>query len=569
MLNARLQEETRHFVNEALVAHYRCPEDFAPWTPAACEASRENGYFQFGPDAICYGRSALGFLADQPTDHLYDVLQDVVPALDALRLPFDPSEIVANLRGERYAASEGSKTSSWNSTLREVYYLLRPFLSETARRCIQRRYFRRSTDIAFPRWPVDTTVEHIFERQVGLWLKSGAGARMPFVWFWPDGAPSCAMVTHDVETLAGRDHCDRLIGLNEEFRIKASFQIVPEERYSVSPEFLQGIRDRGFEVGVHDLNHDGRLFSSKEMFLRRVRRINEYGRQFQASGFRSAVLYRNVEWLRYLDFAYDMSVPSVGHLEAQRGGCCTVMPFFVGQVLELPVTTTQDYSLFHMLNQYSIDLWKVQLDVIQQKHGLASFIVHPDYVKAPRAREVYRRLLAHLAELSSRRKTWMALPRDVNKWWRERSQMTLARSGNDWTIQGQGSERARLAYATVEGNQVVYRLNAGLGAMGLADVLSLTSENLWLTAAVQNPIAFLFVLVLLAIVFARGHQSGLPKTLPENKGSRVSPCSPSMSSDRGWNASLLGCSLSKVVGNSLDDLIELNRRLVADQGTHA
>jgi hypothetical protein len=40
-----------------------------------------------------------------------------------------------------------------------------------------------------------------------------------------------------------------------------------------------------------------------------------------------------------------MSVPNVGHLEVQRGGC-TVMPYFIGRIVELPVTTSQDYSVF-------------------------------------------------------------------------------------------------------------------------------------------------------------------------------------------------------------------------------
>ena len=53
-----------------------------------------------------------------------------------------------------------------------------------------------------------------------------------------------------------------------------------------------------------------------------------------------------------------MSVPNVAHLEPQRGGCCTVMPYFVGDVLELPLTTIQDYSLFHILGDYSTTLWK-------------------------------------------------------------------------------------------------------------------------------------------------------------------------------------------------------------------
>ena len=121
-----------------------------------------------------------------------------------------------------------------------------------------------------------------------------------------------------------------------DMRIPASFQIVPEDRYEVSQEFLDSIRGRGFEINVQNLNHDGRLYNDRSEFARRAEKINEYGRRFGASGFRSAILYRRQEWYSDLDFSYDMSVPNSGHLEPQRGGCCTVMPYFVGKILELP-----------------------------------------------------------------------------------------------------------------------------------------------------------------------------------------------------------------------------------------
>ena len=68
-------------------------------------------------------------------------------------------------------------------------------------------------------------------------------------------------------------------------------------------------------------------------------------------------------WYDDLKFSYDMSVPNVAHLDPQRGGCCTVMPYFLGDILEIPVTTVQDYTLFSILDDYSIDLWKRQIEI--------------------------------------------------------------------------------------------------------------------------------------------------------------------------------------------------------------
>jgi hypothetical protein len=265
-------------------------------------------------------------------------------------------------------------------------------------------------------------------------------------------------MTHDVENAAGRNFCEQLLDINDSFGIKASFQIVPEERYQVTHEFLNRLRDRGFEVCVQDLNHDGRLFDQRDEFRRRAGLINHYGREYGAKGFRSAVLYRKPEWYGDLDFSYDMSIPNVAHLDPQRGGCCTVMPYFIGDILELPLTTVQDYTLFHVLNEHSISLWKTQFEAILSKNGLASFIVHPDYIIESKMQTVYKDLLTMLSERRKQENLWFALPRDIDSWWRARNQMSIVRDGETWRIIGQGADRAVLAFAKVLDGKLVYEL---------------------------------------------------------------------------------------------------------------
>jgi hypothetical protein len=169
-------------------------------------------------------------------------------------------------------------------------------------------------------------------------------------------------------------------------------------------------------------------------------------------------MYREQDWFDALEFDYDMSVPNVAHLDPQRGGCCTVMPYFVGDILELPLTTVQDYSLLHVIGDYSIDLWRRQIDLILAEHGLISFIVHPDYVNTKRENEVYVQLLAHLDRLREQRKLWVAPPGDIERWWRQRHAMHLMHDGAGWRVGGDGSCRARVAYATLDGDRVVYEI---------------------------------------------------------------------------------------------------------------
>ncbi|HEY6272412.1 MAG TPA: hypothetical protein VIX19_10510 [Terriglobales bacterium] len=190
-------------------------------------------------------------------------------------------------------------------------------------------------------------------------------------------------------------------------------------------------------------------------------------REFDAQGFRAGAMYRNQEWFDSLAAAYDMSVPNAAHLDPQRGGCCTIMPYFVGKVLEIPVTTTQDYTLFHILENYSIDLWQREIGIIRKKHGLVSFVVHPDYLIEERARDTYRLLLQHLKEIRGEGSVWFALPREVNEWWRQRNAMRLVRNGSGWTIEGPGKERARVAYARLEEGKVAYSLEPSLSQVNL------------------------------------------------------------------------------------------------------
>jgi hypothetical protein len=447
-------------VSLAFVEHFRCPDEYAEFEVLE-PMSAECGFYRLGPDIVCFGRSAAGSRAKRATDPLYDAMQDITWNRHAVRLPFSPCDVIDGIRDERYAGC----TSRVPAIVNEAYYFLRPLLTVAVRKHLQWLLLRNWRRTPFPQWPVDTTVERILEMLMMLSLRRHGIDKIPFIWFWPDDSQSCIVMTHDVETAIGKEYVPHLLDLDETYGVRASFQVVPEGGYTVEDSFLQTIRMRGFEVGVHDLNHDGRLFESRAEFQRRLVRINQYGRQFQAEGFRSAVLYRRLDWLQGLEFSYDMSVPNLGHLEAQRGGCCSVMPFFNGRVLEIPVTTTQDYSLFHILKEHSIDLWKTQLDIIARRHGLASFIVHPDYIRDTRPRRTYESLLAYVTALCSRSRAWLALPSEVSRWWKQRSRMSLVRDRERWKVVGQGSKRARVAYAMLEEGKVVYKLQEPIRTM--------------------------------------------------------------------------------------------------------
>jgi hypothetical protein len=125
-------------------------------------------------------------------------------------------------------------------------------------------------------------------------------------------------------------------------------------------------------------------------------------------------------------------------------------------MVELPLTTTQDFSLFNILGQTSIELWKQQIDLVLDKHGLVSFNIHPDYIMADPYRKLYHQLLEHLAKVCAERNVWMALPKEVDAWWRQRREMQVVRKGNTYHVAGPTAESARLAYASMKDDRIVY-----------------------------------------------------------------------------------------------------------------
>lgn len=417
--------------SDALMERYRCQDEFLDFKVEG-ELSSEEGYFRFDSDTLCYGHTSTGFRSNTVRGDLYDAIADIAIDGEKIRIPFDPTEVINNCRLEHYQRRRFAESR----ISRQLYYWLRPLTNQWLRKHLQKFYARNWRESTFPQWPVDTTVERICEKLMLIQMKAKGVRKVPFVWFWPRGAVGSVMMTHDVETEIGWDFCEELLAMDDRHGVKSTFQIVPEGCYAVRPEFLKAIRSRGFEVGVHDLNHDGRLFDDREEFLRRVKRINQYGVEFEARGFRGAVLYRKPEWYGALNFSFDMSIPNVAPLDPQRGGCCTVFPYFIGNIIELPLTTVQDYTLFHLLNRKSIDLWKEQIEHVLAKCGLVSFIVHPDYIQDPDTKAVYEKLLAHLTELKEQKHLWFALPSDIERWWRARSRMAIVRDGDSWQIWG-------------------------------------------------------------------------------------------------------------------------------------
>ena len=176
--------------NQALADYYRCPEEFADFVLDG-NLSDDSGYSRFVPDAIAHGQSSSATNGGTVRNGLHGSFQDVLVDEAALRLPVDPTNIIDNLRFERYAAhAAGTNSKGVSQALsRNAYYALRPFLPLAIRRRVQRLYFRGRREMTFPNWPVDRTVDDILERLLLMSVRAHGLETIPFIWFWPERCP--------------------------------------------------------------------------------------------------------------------------------------------------------------------------------------------------------------------------------------------------------------------------------------------------------------------------------------------------------------------------------------------
>src|SRR5438445_2199461 len=292
--------------------------------------------------------------------------------------------------------------------LRNIYYLLKPAIPWTARMALRRVRARRLRRRFSNSWPINKVA-----------------ARAPAGWpGWPDGKEFAFVLTHDVEGKRGLDRCRELAETEMRLGFRSSFNFVPEGEYT-TPESLHGfLTSNGFEVGVHDLRHDGKLYRSWETFKNDAHKINHYLTSWGAVGFRSGFMLHNLQWLQHLNILYDASTFDTDPFEPQPDGVNTIFPFWVPRedctgYVELPYTLPQDSTLFVLLRERSIETWKRKLEWVAEHGGMALVNVHPDYMNfdgRPASSEygahLYQDFLEYVRARYGRH-AWFALPRDV------------------------------------------------------------------------------------------------------------------------------------------------------------
>jgi hypothetical protein len=334
-------------------------------------------------------------------------------------VPFNLAEAYETLVHERWR--DLAPGPGLSSRQLQLYYLVKPLIPRAVQLRARRRLIRRQLDPEFPRWPVDETVWRLLGFYTRCLLLGSGRPELAFRWFWPRPYRAALVLTHDVESGPGLRRSIDIADLEEERGLRSSFNIVADW-YPIDWGIVAELQSRGFELGVHGVRHDRSMFSSRSSFESQLPAVREMAEHLGAVGFRSPATHRVIDWLGDLPVDYDCSVPHSDPFEPQPGGCCSLWPFFLGDVLELPTTLPQDHTLFTLLGHRSVGLWQEAVEEIVRMNGMIEIISHPDpgYLGDPAKRDLYCTFLDFVKD---RPELWKPLPRDAARWWRERDRL--------------------------------------------------------------------------------------------------------------------------------------------------
>jgi glycosyltransferase involved in cell wall biosynthesis/peptidoglycan/xylan/chitin deacetylase (PgdA/CDA1 family) len=350
--------------------------------------------------------------------------------------------------------------------LNRVYYTFKPYMPFALRMWLRRMRAKYLRGVYAEVWPIDQR----------------AGATPPGWPGWPEGKQFSFVLTHDVEGQKGFDRVEKLIDLETKYGFRSAFNFVPIGEYELTDSVRDLLNRSGFEVGVHGLEHDGKLYSSKTEFTRKAARIRSYLDRWGAVGFRSPLMQHKLSWLHELGVEYDASTFDTDPFEPEPDGVRTIFPFWVpgpdgkGYV-ELPYSLVQDFTLFIILRETNIDVWKRKLDWVAEHGGMALLNTHPDYMCFDTGQKnrdefpvgFYEEFLQYARQKYSET-CWAALPRDVTRYYCSRIPVPARNTRRRICM---------LAYTQYEHDNRVRRYAEALAKRGdTVEVIALTTPSM-------------------------------------------------------------------------------------------
>jgi peptidoglycan/xylan/chitin deacetylase (PgdA/CDA1 family) len=301
------------------------------------------------------------------------------------------------------------------------YYRVKRFIPAGVRRWLNSIIVQSRRHRGFPDWPCESALLDLWRKWLQQALEDLDIDDAWHIGFWPENARCCIVLTHDVEGPLGLSRMERMADLEERYGFLSSWNL-PLAQFPIDWATVERIRARGFEIGAHGLSHDGKLFRSKTDFAKLEPLLERLASEHSLHGFRAPSTLRRAECIATMPFEYDSSFADTDPYEPQPGGTCSIFPFHLGGLIELPYTLPQDHTLIYLLHRDPLHVWWPKAQWIAGAGGMILSLTHPDYIGAGEHLQRYEELLKRLCDLPE---SWRALPSEVARWWRRRSQMNL------------------------------------------------------------------------------------------------------------------------------------------------
>ncbi|MCC7429704.1 hypothetical protein IT568_02555 [bacterium] len=306
---------------------------------------------------------------------------------------------------ERFLLEKNNKLTF--STQYKLYYLLRPFIP-----IFVRQFLQKTKDYG------EISENWFMENKLFPELaKLTQGKEFEIPYFWKDKKNFAFVSTHDVEEQEGFDKIAKIADLEEKLGFRSSWTLVAK-KYEIDKGLVSDLQKRGFEIGIHGYNHDGKLYFSKSTFDKRAKLINEKLTELGAVGFRSPQMHRNLDWISQLKIDYDLSTFDVDPYQPIAGGTHSIFPFCYKNYVEMPYTLPQDHTVFITLNSENTNIWIKKTKWLVKNHALVLLNTHPDYLDTEVRLNAYLDYLKFLK--NEMEGMWNEIPKVVASWWKFR-----------------------------------------------------------------------------------------------------------------------------------------------------
>ncbi|MDP4117263.1 MAG: hypothetical protein Q8903_14095, partial [Bacteroidota bacterium] len=151
-------------MNKAIEEYYKLPENYFNFTTSP--PRKANNDFFYLNEILCFGKAGNHkCYSEISADH-------------TITLPDNLNDVINNLRLEKYI--EDKNIAFQNNFLTDIYYNTRSYIPNILRHQLQKFSMRNWDKITFPDFPVDTTVENIFESIIIEFLKINQNEKVPF-----------------------------------------------------------------------------------------------------------------------------------------------------------------------------------------------------------------------------------------------------------------------------------------------------------------------------------------------------------------------------------------------------